>query len=123
MKSVPLTAYPRTLNRRGGVKKLRATGRIPAVIYGGQSTPQNLEVDRKSLEDLIHHSASENLLVDLAVDKDAKAKRLALVKEIQHYALTGQVVAESVGSAGSVSSPRRSAVSHPRDTSPRTSAS
>jgi large subunit ribosomal protein L25 len=92
MKSVPLTAYPRTLNRRGGVKKLRATGRIPAVIYGGQSTPQNLEVDRKSLEDLIHQSASENLLVDLAVDKDAKAKRLALVKEIQHYALTGQVV-------------------------------
>jgi large subunit ribosomal protein L25 len=92
MKSVPLTAYSRTLNRRGGAKKLRATGRIPAVIYGGQSTPQNLEVDSKSLEDLIHHSASENLLVDLAVDKDAKPKRLALVKEIQHYALTGQVV-------------------------------
>jgi large subunit ribosomal protein L25 len=92
MKSVPLTAYPRTLNRRGGAKKLRVAGRIPAVIYGGQSTPQNLEVDRKSLEDLIHHSASENLLVDLAVDKDAKAKRLALVKEIQHYALTGQVM-------------------------------
>ncbi len=92
MKSVPLTAYPRTLSRRGGVKKLRGEGRIPAVIYGGKTKPQNLEVDRKSLEDLIHHSASENLLVDLTVDKDAKAKRLALVKEVQHYALTGQVV-------------------------------
>jgi len=92
MKSVPLTAYPRTLSRRGGAKKLRETGRIPAVIYGGKTTPQNLEVDRKSLEDLIHHSASENLLVDLMVDKDAKAKRLALVKEIQHYALTGKVL-------------------------------
>ena len=92
MKSVPLTAYPRTLSRRGGAKKLREGGRIPAVIYGAKTTPQNLEVDRKSLEDLIHHSASENLLVDLMVDKDAKAKRLALVKEVQHYALTGQVV-------------------------------
>jgi large subunit ribosomal protein L25 len=92
MKSVPLTAYPRTLSRRGGAKKLRESGRIPAVIYGGKTTPQNLEVDRKSLEDLIHHSASENLLVDLTVDKDAKAKRLALVKEVQHYALTGKVV-------------------------------
>jgi large subunit ribosomal protein L25 len=92
MKSVPLTAYPRTLSRRGGAKKLREGGRIPAVIYGGKTKPQNLEVDRKSLEDLIHHSASENLLVDLTVDKDAKAKRLALVKEVQHYALTGKVV-------------------------------
>ncbi len=92
MKSVPLTAYPRTLNRRAGAKKLRESGRIPAVLYGGQSKPQSLEVDRKSIEDLIHHSASETLLIDLTVDKDAKAKRLALVKEIQHFALTGAVL-------------------------------
>src|SRR5262245_34223919 len=92
MKSVPLTAYPRTLGRRGGSKKLREAGRIPAVIYGRQTTPQNLEVDRKSLEDLIHHSASENMLVDLAVDKDTRPKRLALVQEVQHHALSGKVL-------------------------------
>jgi large subunit ribosomal protein L25 len=92
MKSVPLTAFPRTLARRGGSKKLRSAGRIPAVIYGRQAKPQNLEVDRKSLEDLIHESASENLLVDLAVDKDARPKRLALVQEIQHHALSGKVL-------------------------------
>lgn len=92
MKSVPLNAFPRTLSRRGGSKKLRSAGRIPAVIYGGQTQPQSLEVDRKSLEDLIHHSASENLLVDLSVEKDSKPKRLVLVKEIQHYALTGAVL-------------------------------
>lgn len=92
MKSVPLSAYPRTLSRRGGSKKLRDAGRIPAVIYGGQSKPQSLEVDRKAMEDLIHHSASENLLVDLTVDKDSKAKRLALVKEVQHYSLNGKLM-------------------------------
>lgn len=92
MKSVPLNAFPRTLNRRGGSKKLRDAGRIPAVIYGGQSTPQNLEVDRRAMEDLIHHSATENLLVDLTVDKDAKPKRLALVKDVQHYSLTGKLL-------------------------------
>ncbi len=92
MKSVPLNAFPRTLSRRGGSKKLRSAGRIPAVIYGGQSIPQSLELDRKSLEYLIHHSASENLLVDLSVEKDSKPNRLALVKEIQHYALTGAVL-------------------------------
>lgn len=92
MKSVPLTAYPRTLGRRAGSKKLREAGRIPAVIYGRQTKPQSLEVDRKSLEDLIHHSASENMLVDLAVDKDTRPKRLALVQEVQHHALSGKVL-------------------------------
>jgi large subunit ribosomal protein L25 len=57
-----------------------------------QTTPQSLEVDRKSLEDLIHHSASENMLVDLAVDKDSRPKRLALVQEVQHHALSGKVL-------------------------------
>jgi large subunit ribosomal protein L25 len=92
MKSVPLTAYSRTLRRRAGAKKLREAGRIPAVIYGRQTQPQNLEVDRKSLEDLIHHSASENMLVDLTVERDAKPKRLALVQEVQHHALNGKVL-------------------------------
>ncbi len=92
MKSVPLKAYPRTQTRRGGVKKLRDTGRVPAVIYGREVKPQNLEISAKEIGDLIHHSASENLLVDLAVENDAHAKRLALVQEIQHHPLDGKVL-------------------------------
>ena len=92
MKSVPLKAYPRTQVRRGEVKKLRGSGRVPAVIYGRQAKPQNLEVSAKEFGDLIHHSASENLLVDLSVENDVRAKRLALVQEIQHYPLDGKVL-------------------------------
>lgn len=92
MKPVSLTAYPRTLTRRGGSKKLRSNGRIPAVIYGRKAEPQKLEIDAKALKDLIHHSASEIILVDLNVDKDARAKRLALVQEVQHHALSGAVL-------------------------------
>ena len=92
MKSVPLKAYPRTQSRRGGARKLRATGRVPAVIYGRQAKPQNLEVSAKEFGDLIHHSVSENLLVDLSVENDARARRLALVQEIQHHPLEGDVL-------------------------------
>jgi len=92
MKSVLLNASPRALSRRAGAKALRAGGRIPAVIYGRQAAPQNLEVNAKEMEDLIHHSVSENLLVDLVVKDDARPKRLALVQEVQHYALTGKVL-------------------------------
>jgi large subunit ribosomal protein L25 len=92
MKSVTLNAVSRALSRRAGAKKLRETGRIPAVIYGRQAQPQNIEVSSKELGDLIHHSASENLLVDLTVKEDARPKRLALVQEIQHHALSGKVL-------------------------------
>ena len=71
---------------------MRATGRVPAIIYGSQAKPQNLEINSKEITDLIHHSVSENLLVDLSVENDARAKRLALVQEIQHHPLEGNVL-------------------------------
>src|SRR5436190_11659241 len=92
MKSVALNAFPRALARRAGAKKLRTNGRIPAIIYGRQAKPQNLEISAKEMEDLIHHSVSENLLVDLAVKDDSRPKRLALVQEVQHHPLTGKVL-------------------------------
>jgi large subunit ribosomal protein L25 len=91
MKSVALTAFPRTLARRGGVKKLRTGGRVPAVIYGGQTKPKSLEINLKDLENVLHHSASENVLLDLSVDGDGK-KCLALVQEIQHHPLSGKML-------------------------------
>lgn len=92
MKSVPLNAAPRSQTRHGEVKKLRATGRIPAVIYGGKTKPENLELNAREMTDLIHHSASENILVDLAVKDNARPKRLALVQEVQHHPLNGHVL-------------------------------
>lgn len=93
MKSVPLNAFPRTAVRRGGVKKLREQAkRVPAVIYGRGVQPQNLELNQVEIDSLIHHSVSENVLVDLSVQGDAKPKRLALVQDIQHHALRGTIL-------------------------------
>jgi large subunit ribosomal protein L25 len=92
MKSLPLNAGPRTLGRRAGSKQLRSSGRIPAVIYGRQAKPQKLELDAKELGNLITHSVSENLLVDLSVKDDGRAKRLALVQEVQHHPLNGTIL-------------------------------
>jgi large subunit ribosomal protein L25 len=92
MKSVALKAYPRSQVQRAEVKKLRASGRVPATIYGRQAAPQNLEVISKEFADLLNHAASENVLVDLSVENDVRSKRLALVQEIQHHPLDGKVL-------------------------------
>jgi large subunit ribosomal protein L25 len=88
MKSIALNAFPRSVAKRSGVKKLRSSGRIPAVIYG-QTEPKKLEIGVKDLENVVHAAHSEILLLDLSV---GGAKSLALVKEIQHHPLTGKVL-------------------------------
>src|SRR6266576_5916764 len=92
MKSVALKVFPRALARRAGVKKLRANGRVPAVIYGRRTTPQNLEIGLNEIQDLIHRSVSETILVDLAVEDGSQGQRLALVQEVQHHPLSGKVL-------------------------------
>ena len=92
MKSVSLKASPRTLAKRAGVKKLRAGGRVPAVIYGRRTNPKNLEIGLNEIQDLIHHSVSETILVDLEVEGESEQKRLALVQEVQHHPLSGKVL-------------------------------
>jgi len=92
MKSVAMNAQPRTAVKRAAVKKLRATGAIPAVIYGRIAPPQNLALDAREFGDVLAHHASENILMDLAVKDDQRPQRLALVQEIQHHPLTRHIL-------------------------------
>jgi large subunit ribosomal protein L25 len=92
MKSVALNAFPRALCRRAGSKTLRASGRVPAVIYGKLNPPQNLEINFLELRDAIHGAASENMLLNLNVQGDPKPKRLAIVQDIQRHVLSSQVL-------------------------------
>jgi large subunit ribosomal protein L25 len=91
MKSLKLKAAPRTQVRRKGSKALRSTGRIPANIYGKSIAPQNLEIDSEAFIDLINSAHSEIVLVDLEVSGDSNA-RLALVQDVQHHPLSGEVL-------------------------------
>jgi large subunit ribosomal protein L25 len=92
MKSVSLTAYPRTQAKRNGVKKLRHNDRVPAIIYGKHHQPQNLELTAVDFKKVLAHTHSENILIDLNVQGDERAKRTALIQEVQHHALSGKVL-------------------------------
>lgn len=92
MKSLALSALPRTQTRRKGARKIRNGGRIPAIIYGRHNPPQNLEIDAKQFDELVHKAHTEIVLVDLTVEGDAKPARLALVQAVQHHPLSGKVL-------------------------------
>jgi large subunit ribosomal protein L25 len=92
MKAVPLKAFPRTETRRSGARRVRALGHVPAVIYGRHAPPQTLQVPRRELENLLHHTVSDNILVNLTVEGDARPLRLALLQDIQRHPLSGAIL-------------------------------
>jgi len=92
MKSLALSASPRTQTRRKGARKIRSGGRIPAIIYGRHNPPQNLEIDAEQFDQLVHKAHTEIILVDLTVEGDAKPARLALVQDVQHHPLLGHIL-------------------------------
>jgi large subunit ribosomal protein L25 len=90
-KQVKLKAEARTSVGRSGVRKLRARGIIPAVIYGGKVKPQPLQVAARDINAMMSHASGENVLVDLEIAGE-KSNRAALVQEVQHSPVGGEIV-------------------------------
>jgi large subunit ribosomal protein L25 len=88
-KQVKLTAERRTATGRSAVRKLKAAGSIPAVIYGAKDKPETLQVSKRDINAMLSHAAGENILVELEI---AGKNRLALVQEVQHAPLGGAIL-------------------------------
>jgi large subunit ribosomal protein L25 len=84
-----LKAEPRDATGKGVARKIRASGRVPAVIYGqgGEAVP--VTVDAKELFHLLHTDAGMNVLVDLRVNSD---HMLAMPREVQRDHIRGTFI-------------------------------
>ncbi len=85
-----LQVSPRDASSTRAAGRLRRDGLVPAVIYGKKYDAANLKVDAKALRDLLGHSTSEHILVNLQIE--GKGQQLALIQDVQHNALTGGIV-------------------------------
>lgn len=87
---VKLSAQRREGLGRSAVKKLKASGVVPAVIYGAKDKPEALQVSKREFAALLSHAAGENILVELEIA--GEANRLAMVQEVQHAPIGGDVL-------------------------------
>lgn len=92
-KQLKLAAQTRTLEGRNAVKKIKAQGLVPAVIYGAKQEPLNLQVNAREFHTLLSHTTGEHVLVELQIADGAEAvSRLALIQEVQHHPIRGSVL-------------------------------
>lgn len=89
-KQVKLAAQARTGVGRSAVRKLKAMGAVPAIIYGAKDKPEPLQVSRRDINAILSHASGENILVEL--EFAGAANRLALVQEVQHAPLGGDIL-------------------------------
>jgi large subunit ribosomal protein L25 len=75
-----LQAIKRDGTGKGVARRLRAEGRVPAVLYGQGTEAVPLSIDSREMFHVLHGAAGANALVDLVVDGE---DHLAMAREIQ----------------------------------------
>ena len=88
---VRLKATPREESRKGSNRKLRATGRVPAVVYGHNEKTRSVSLDAHELEVLFSKISVENTVIKLQIEGE-KGDVQALVREVQSNPVRGDVV-------------------------------
>ncbi len=83
MSALTLKAEPRTVTGRRRVRRLRRTGLIPAVLYGPEVSPRNLQVRAQDVERLLRRGATTQL-VDLTIDGEPQPVKV-LIREVQRH--------------------------------------
>jgi large subunit ribosomal protein L25 len=81
MAQVALASEIRTATGKGVARKLRAAGKIPGVLYGPSMEPIHLQLDEKSVQQLIQ-SKGVNRIIELTVTGSEAGKHLCLIKEV-----------------------------------------
>ena len=81
-KTTELHALPRDKTGKEANRKLRAEGRIPAVLYGKDMDSHGLSLDQQETDYLFRRISVENTIVDLLVEGEKEPVR-TLIREIQ----------------------------------------
>ena len=69
---------------------MRREGWLPSVVYGRGVENANLKVDAKTFAELLAHSLSDSILINL--DVEGVGTRSVFLKTIQHDPLTGRAL-------------------------------
>ena len=82
MAAIFMEAEPRTDVGKGPNRRLRVSGRIPGVLYGGQKETVVLSLDPKAIVGIIRSHGGVNTIFELGV-KGAKGKENVMIREYQ----------------------------------------
>ena len=78
-----LNAQARTLQGSGASRRLRRAGKVPGIIYGGEATPQAIEIDHNELLLNLKKEAFHASILNIVLDGK---KQQVLLRDTQRHA-------------------------------------
>lgn len=88
MSEVRIAAEPRTEFGKGGARRTRRAGKVPAVLYGHGTEPRHISLPVREFEHALRTESGLNVLLTLDLDGGSE---LALPKSIQRDPLRGSI--------------------------------
>ena len=79
MSEYKLVAENRSEAGKGAARRLRASGRVPAVLYGHGARPEHLSVDARQFGQALRTDAGVNVLIELEVGRQRHPVRGNLI--------------------------------------------
>jgi large subunit ribosomal protein L25 len=89
MAKTVIEAEPRELVGKSNARKLRRTGRIPAVIYGAGRPSRAITLDPKQMRGVLESLAGRNTVLDVSVDGETSS---AIISDWQYEPLKGTLL-------------------------------
>ncbi|MBN2339574.1 MAG: 50S ribosomal protein L25 [Acidobacteria bacterium] len=85
-----IEAHARTPEGKNANRRIRRSGRIPAVIYGRGKASVAVSVDPVVVWDILHSDAGRNTIFNVSVD--GSAENPAMVKDFQRHPVKGNLL-------------------------------
>ena len=94
MEEIKLDVQVRDLVGTRKIKQVRRENAVPAIVYGGESKPTNIKVDRSNYERIMRHHHGQSVIFRLNVMDGEKQLRdySVIVKEEQHDPVSDKLV-------------------------------
>jgi large subunit ribosomal protein L25 len=89
MPEIVVAAESRTEAGKNVNRRLRASGRVPGVLYGANKQPQPLSVEPKAIGTILRSGHGENTLFDLEI---GGTRRKVILKEYQIDPIKGKLL-------------------------------
>lgn len=84
-----VTATPRTTQGTGASRRLRRTGKVPAILYGGKGEPEMLELDHNDLWNQLKNEAFYSKILTLKTGADSQQ---VVLKDMHRHPVRGTVM-------------------------------
>ncbi len=89
MEQIIVEAAPRQTRGKNAARRVRATGQVPAVMYGGKSAPQALEVNAKQVSAILRSAMGHNSILTV---KTKEGEQAAILKDWQVDPVRGTLI-------------------------------